>query len=456
VTDHRDPVEAWLSADVQVLSPPPGTFERVRRRARRRKAVRAMSAAGGAAVVVAAAATLPQVAKGLSPSPPGAPGKVVTGTASPSKEPSKQKPGGTKSPALQASASALPGHGPALSGAGSGRPPASGFRPISVTFVGLSGAVLGQAGSCGTRPCTVMAGTPNYGNSWSKIGAPPAGPPNGSSGVSQVRFLGTSDGWAYGPELYATHSGGRTWHHFSTRGRVIDVSTIGTRVFAVIGTGCAGIGSDFAAGCTGFALYSANASSDRWQAVQGAAAAVEPVPGGLQLARHSGFLIASGGLYAGPVTGGAWHVVTPVASAAPRCLTRAAGRGPWLLAAAERALYLVCSSSPPTAKQRLALYISRDGGRTWQVSGAAPAAATSLAVSPGGTLVLATGAGIYLSRDSHTWQVATLTGQAPKGGFGFVGMTTTANGVAVPASTAQQTIFITSDGGRTWRPSVIR
>ncbi|HEX9552726.1 MAG TPA: hypothetical protein VF983_05930, partial [Streptosporangiaceae bacterium] len=64
MTDHRDPIEAWLSADVEPLPPRSGTFDRVRRRARRRKAVRTISAAAGAVVVVAAAATLPQVARG--------------------------------------------------------------------------------------------------------------------------------------------------------------------------------------------------------------------------------------------------------------------------------------------------------------------------------------------------------------------------------------------------------
>jgi hypothetical protein len=100
------------------------------------------------------------------------------------------------------------------------------------------------------------------------------------------------------------------------------------------------------------------------------------------------------------------------------------------------------------------LYVSRDGGRNWQVSGTAPAEATSLAVSPGGPLVLATKTGIYLSSDARTWQLATLTGPAPAGGFGFVGMTTTRYGVAMPANPERE-IFVTSDGGKTWRQSVI-
>jgi hypothetical protein len=41
----------------------------------------------------------------------------------------------------------------------------------------------------------------------------------------------------------------------------------------------------------------------------------------------------------------------------------------------------------------------------------------------------------------------------PPGGFAYVGMTTAAQGVAVPADPAQQAIWFTYDGGSTWQPS---
>src|SRR5215475_11272057 len=108
MTNHRDPIEAWLSADVEPLSPPPGTFARVRRRARRRKAIRTISAAAGAAVIVAAVATLPQVASGLLPGP-SSPNRVGSASASPS--------GLTSSKPTTSSASGR-GPGLALSSAG--------------------------------------------------------------------------------------------------------------------------------------------------------------------------------------------------------------------------------------------------------------------------------------------------------------------------------------------------
>src|SRR5258708_36201751 len=67
MTDPRDPIESWLSADVELLSPPHGAYERVARRARRRKASRALGSVAAAAGVIAGAAVLPQVAGGLLP-----------------------------------------------------------------------------------------------------------------------------------------------------------------------------------------------------------------------------------------------------------------------------------------------------------------------------------------------------------------------------------------------------
>lgn len=449
----RDPVDAWLGADVEPMSPPPGTFERVHRRARRRKAVRAVSAAAGAAVIVAAVAILPQVAHGLLSGRSGGPAQVGTRSQSAAS-------GG--STAATPTSSRRPANSLPLSTAGNGPPPAGGFHPVSVTFVGAGngaviGAALGMAGSCGTRPCMVMAGTRNYGTKWSAISAPRAGPADASSGVSQIRFLDQADGWVYGPALFETHDGGRHWHKITyLRGRVIDLSTVRSRAFAVIGINCAGTGSDFTANCARFSLYSAPGQGGRWRPVAGASGSEPVVPGALQLTARDGYLIAGGRLFAGPVTTRAWHAVK-TASATPSCLTSNAGHAVWLIAPDQSALYLACGTI--TAANRLDLYVSVDGGRTWGSRGTIPvpaSSAKSLTVSPGGRLVLATTAGIYRSNGARTWQRASLTARSgaslttPAGGFGFVGMTTDSNGVAVPASPGRA-VFVTTDGGRIWR-----
>jgi hypothetical protein len=465
VTDHRDPIEAWLSADVEPLPPRPGTFERVRRRARRRKAVRTISAAGGAAVLVAAVVvTLPQVA-GLLPGRSNA-NNVNSATAPP----------GTRSASRSAIASPTstestpPRRGQALWSASSGPQPPANFEPASVTFVGpRTGAVLGQGGkACARGLCTAIAGTRDYGSNWSAMAAPATEAPNGSSGVSQIRFLNVRDGWAYGPALYATHNGGATWRPDSALpGRVIDLGAVGDRVFA-LSASCAGQGRAFASGCTSFALYSASVGSDRWQPVIGASGQGAVRPGSLQLTASTGYLLAGHRIYSGPVTPGSWHAATgaPGAPGAvqPPCL-RLTSQGLALIAPSGSNgsnLYLACGppgvGSQASGAPSLRLYLSADAGQSWQPRGAVNArgSATSLAASSAGVVVLATTSGLWWSPDASTWQRASLGGSSPAGGFVFVDMTSTQLGVAVPADRALHEVFTTQDGSMTWQPHVIQ
>ena len=312
-----------------------------------------MSAAAGAAVIVAAAAVLPQVAGNLLPGTTG-PDRAGGGTTS------GQRHSSQPAPTASATAPALRNGGRPLSSAASGARPAPAFQPASVTFVGpFTGAVIGRAGSsCGAGPCIAMAGTRDYGSSWHAIGAPPATPASGSSGVSQVRFLDLNNGWAYGPALYATHDGGQHWTAITgLPGRVIDLATIGHRAFAVVGTGCSG--TNYWENCARFSLISTRANSDSWQPVRGASTTSQVVPGGLQLSSRLGYLVTNGLLYSGPVNGGAWHPVPTSSPTAPSCLTRLSGPGPWLIAPSNSSLYLVCTISRPNASPSTALSLVR-------------------------------------------------------------------------------------------------
>ena len=86
--------------------------------------------------------------------------------------------------------------------------------------------------------------------------------------------------------------------------------------------------------------------------------------------------------------------------------------------------------------------------------------ARSLAAAQGGLVVLATTAGIDVSTDGGAdWKV-TETGPhsaaAGQGGFSYVGMTDPLQGVAVPADPQLHEVFITADGGQTWRARLIQ
>ncbi len=459
MADPRDELDTWMRAQVQPLPPPPGTFELIRKRARRRKMARAAAAAAGAAAVIAVVATVPrlvitQLNLGPGPAPSGA---QVGQTSSAGAHHHQQQPSATAQP--------TPATGPA-----STAPPAAppNFAATSVTFVGTgTGYVLGQAGTpghCGPpKPfiCTSLAGTDDGGKTWHGVSAPVTGAAKGPNGVSQVRFYNTSDGWAFGPQLWATHNGGKTWHQIGTGGRrVTALETAGQRVFAVWAD-CTGTGTGWGAGCTGQALYFASPGSNRWLPVPGAAASSglsgTASAATLVLTGSRGYLLPPDGvLLSGPVSGtGGWQAVT--GSATP-CLPGAAQAdgqpsGALLAATTTKGLALVC----PDAAAGHVVYTSANGGRTWRQAGTAPAAgtATSVAGTSTGSIVLATTTGIDVSTGGGaTWTAA--QGTLPAGGFSYVGMTTASQGVAVPADPVVHAVWLTYDGGATWQESPIK
>ena len=103
----------------------------------------------------------------------------------------------------------------------------AGFKPASVTFVSASqGFVLGVV-PCATGSCPVLASTSNAGATWAIRGAAPGAVTGPSPAISKVRFATKNDGWAFGPQLWSTHDGGRTWSHQEAPGPVSDVEASG-------------------------------------------------------------------------------------------------------------------------------------------------------------------------------------------------------------------------------------
>ena len=301
--DRRDDLDSWLDGRIDPLPPPPGTFELIKRRARRRKYGRLAAGAAAAAVIVAAAVTVPQIVNLQVENPATATGVGANGHTS------------TSTPSAAAS-TATSSATPAPSAAAAPVPP--NFQPTSVTFIGQrTGWVIGQAGipgHCATQYCTSMARTDNAGSTWTGVPAPVTGPADGGTGVSQVRFLNLSDGWAFGPQLFATHDGGRTWSQVVTNGeRVTDLETVGSRAFALFAS-CTGTGAAFAAGCTSYSLYSSPASADDWRTVGPATTGLAGGASSLVLTGTRGYLLAPDGmLYVGPVNGSApWQPVKAI------------------------------------------------------------------------------------------------------------------------------------------------
>lgn len=465
--EPRDPIDDWLDEHVQPLPPPPGTLARIRKRARRRKLGRAAAAAAGAAAVIAAAAAIPQYA-------------ISQFRSSPSAEHSEAAAGPT-SPGPSASGS--PGRTSASTGSPAPvptQPPVPpNFAPASVTFVGAdTGWTLGQAGTpghCGPPSpviCTSIARTDDGGRTWHGVPAPVAGPPDGSEGVSQIRFGDLKNGWVFGPQLWATHDGGQSWTRIGTRGeRVITLAVRDETAYAVWAR-CSGSGAGFSSRCTDLTLWSAAAGSNVWQRVAvpgrelGTGGPGRSVP--LVLGGSGGYLLTPGGqLLTGPVAAaGAWRAAGGALAAAAPCAPGGTGQQAGLLLTdtgistdpATTGLAVICTMPGLTSGGAEPVFFSPDGGKTWRPTGSTSGHGrpASLSGSPSGTLVLATSRGIRLSADrGKSWQAAAVTGPPP-GGFSYVGMTTAEQGIAIPADTSEQAIWFTHDGGRSWAPVAVR
>jgi hypothetical protein len=491
VTSPRDPIDDWLGADVTPLSPPPGSLARIRQQARRRKTRQATFAAAGCAVVLAAAVATPQVISALhQPLRHHNNQSVAIGSTTPSMQPSR----GSNTPSPYVTKPVQIHQRSRLSTTTSNTTPPPNFRPTSVTFVGTGhdtvvGAVIGQAGTpghCATAYCTSLAGTSTYGTSWYGVSAPVAPGPPSAAGVSQLRFATMRDGWAFGPALYETSDGGWPWRQVDINGqRVIDVEAAPARAFAVFGT-CSGTGSDYAAGCTSFSLWTSVPGTRTWtqvsvptayQQMQSTSSAVPVlvISGG-----GTGYLLTpSGEVLTGPATatGGPWKVTgqalckpgpwnaggtaaQPSATQSPGAQSSAAPTAllaAGLPAAGKSPLFLTCASQLAGGSVQVVLYASSDGA-TWRRAGKVTATGTPTALTSAasGQVVLATTTGIeYSANGGKSWQSAKVNPTVPDKGFGYVGMTGTTLGVAVPANSNLGEIFTTSDGGKTWQPSPI-
>ncbi len=153
-----------------------------------------------------------------------------------------------------------------------GTPLPSGFEPESATFVSPTvGFVLGIS-NCTGAPCLTIARTEDAGKTWLSIPAPniplaqdPLQATNSAS-VSRIRFVSILDGYLYGPNLYATHDGGATWHKVTLPGMpssygITSLETNGTTTYLTAGNPNTAVpGTDM--------LYSSPAKQDSFTELQ--------------------------------------------------------------------------------------------------------------------------------------------------------------------------------------------
>ena len=487
--NELDPLDRWLNQQVRPLPPPPGTFELITRRARRRRIRKAVVSLAGAAAVAAAIGIAVPVSMSLHLSTSSTSGNLAAdGSSDKPPSPTQSSLGTGTRLETPSSASTVPAGSAAASAAGPASPgwlPAD-FIPTSVTWDSLStGWVIGPAGTpghCGAQQnssvCTSIAVTHDGGQTWSGVPAPV------TKNVTSLRFLNATDGWAFGPELWATDNGGSSWHQVNTgNSSVPQLETINGRAYALFAT-CVSIDGNPDAACTSYTLETATAGRDDWTPVGGVPAdltggtadsttATGPAYAAiLDLAGTTGYLVGPDGtLYAGPLDGTAWHKVSTL-PCAPGPGVGGGGRPQALqftpdgtTSSGETRLAIVCESG--TADTTTVVYRSNDNGTTWtEQAGVASIPASSqpdsLTALPDGTLILAAAArsssgsgGIYLlSPDATQWKPAPLLAAgAPVSteGFTYVGMTSATQGVALSVNPSLHAIWMTTDGGQTWQ-----
>ncbi len=134
------------------------------------------------------------------------------------------------------------------------------FAAASVTFVSLqTGWVLGTA-PCTSPPCTSVVRTRDGGKTWAGIPAPKVGLSTDQlTGVHQIRFADAENGWAFGPELWATHDGGAHWTRVTLSGVVQDAPV--SDLAASTGVVHAAVVDP-----SGVRILSSPVSTDAWQA----------------------------------------------------------------------------------------------------------------------------------------------------------------------------------------------
>lgn len=389
---------------------------------------RALAVASLAAVALTACSSKQGTSAHQSASAPsgsGAPGESQVASPSPS--------------ASSASATAAPSPSASPTGAAQSAAPA-GFAPQSVTFVSpVDGFTLGAA-PCGSGSCTTLVATADAGNTWRLVGRLSPSLGGDTPAITKVRFATPLDGWVFGPQLWSTHDGGRTWRQISEPQPVSDVEAAGGVAYAVVGG----------------QLLRTPVAADSWQAVR-------QVGQSATMALHGRaiWIVEGGGgpgatkLLASP-DGASWRTLAdPCAKLGPE----------WTLISVAPVtsshLYLLCGGGAAAGSEAKKLLFSTDAGQTATATAVDPplsgdtngvAAASDAVVA----IPAVSGASeVYRSGDAgKSWQTPLQQGD---GGVGYfdVGFTTATQGVAIygqlgRAGTSAPQLLMTRDAGATW------
>jgi photosystem II stability/assembly factor-like uncharacterized protein len=372
--------------------------------------------------------------------------------ASPSTGPSA--PTSSSSPAGTAPAVGTPSAVTAPSQSPEGASVPAGFNPMSATWVSADeGWVLGSIPCDGGR-CPAIVRTEDGGATWAAIDAPKTAvgswtggePPVNGSGISSLRFADQLDGWAFAPELWATHDGGSTWTRIEVAG--LPAGSVVTALEAARGT----VHAVLYDANQDFRIASSPRNVDDWSlAAVRVAVGAGPVPTiQLVLSGTSGWVLENDRTVVGGarLEAGTWRAWQPA------CLDVV---GPALLAASSATdLVAVCDvglMSTPLGEQ---VFVSTDGGTSFTKTGTRPLSSAAAVASPErSTIVVAgsesNGSEIVASFDGGgTWARTLATSGVT---FTDLGFTTQTQGIVITTQeSGVSRLLMTHDAGRTWTP----
>jgi hypothetical protein len=346
------------------------------------------------------------------------------------------------------------------------RPVLPGFLAQSVSFVAAEDGFLLGLVACSTGTCLALRHTVDGAATWTAVTAPPtAAGETEEGGVPGLHFADASDGWVFGTSLWATHDGAQTWHEVSLGGSVVAMASGAGMAYALVDP-CT------SAPCTGPGhLYSSPVDEDAWAEVPGVSGRFDANASAVVAEGRSVFvLMASPGPAILGSTDGVHFAPLPV-PCSPES-TSPVPFAPADLAASDPAdVAVACVGSVAAGSQMKQVYLSHDGGHSYERLPDPPAGGdgAALAMPAPTTVLLAAASGateVYrIAPPDGSWTTPLFLGSGgvpvsdpafidPTHGALVFGPATFSLSILGTADAPPDlgTLYLTVDGGAAWHP----
>lgn len=334
------------------------------------------------------------------------------------------------------------------------------FKAASLNWLSASQGWLLGAAPCDKKTCTDVLVTSDGGTSWSLAGsidaplATNATPPD--VGVNEIKPVTASVGWAYGPALFRTADGGKSWTSEPVPGhghQVLALAHSASAVYAVVSP------------CREFAQHCASKQLTLWRTASLTGKSWTRLPAGLPI-NDTASLSAYGKTVYVVDPGLPGHLLASTdgrhfdARRSPCEVSQEVGLVQAVPTSASH-VDLLCAGNPGFSKATKTVYRSADTGKTTTSAGTTGVYGieAELAASTSGNLLVGAwsdGTFMYLN-DTHktTWSMPLGLGD---GGAGWNDLAFTSSkeawAVYGPVSSFSANLgqlYVTRDGGQHWK-----